>query len=138
MWREVRSWQPQTPLRHTKSSKYVEIYYYRYRFFLKEITTNKKYFMCSWQAQVYVLKQAEGGRHTPFFNNYRYVRIFHLVYLYFFIYTYIHTGREKKWWLVFLKMESHYMKLFLIWKFYYLIFLHLSLWVCLCFFWTLF
>lgn len=23
------------------------------------------------QAQVYVLKQAEGGRHTPFFNNYR-------------------------------------------------------------------
>jgi len=26
-------------------------------------------------AEVYVLKQEEGGRHTPFFNNYRYVYI---------------------------------------------------------------
>ena len=26
------------------------------------------------KAEVYVLKQEEGGRHTPFFNNYRYVR----------------------------------------------------------------
>ena len=25
------------------------------------------------EAQVYVLNKEEGGRHTPFFNNYRYV-----------------------------------------------------------------
>jgi len=25
------------------------------------------------QAEVYVLNKEEGGRHTPFFNNYRYV-----------------------------------------------------------------
>lgn len=29
-------------------------------------------------AEVYVLKQNEGGRHTPFFNNYRYERSAHL------------------------------------------------------------
>ena len=31
--------------------------------------------MCYWflniQAEVYILSQNEGGRHTPFFNNYR-------------------------------------------------------------------
>jgi translation elongation factor EF-Tu-like GTPase len=27
------------------------------------------------QGEIYVLTQAEGGRHTPFFNNYRYVQI---------------------------------------------------------------
>ena len=31
------------------------------------VKTYKKF-----KAEVYVLKQAEGGRHTPFFNNYRY------------------------------------------------------------------
>ena len=32
------------------------------------VKTYKKF-----NAEVYVLKQEEGGRHTPFFNNYRYV-----------------------------------------------------------------
>ena len=35
--------------------------------FPNSVKTYKKF-----SAEVYVLKQEEGGRHTPFFNNYRY------------------------------------------------------------------
>ena len=34
------------------------------------VKTYKKF-----KAEVYVLTQNEGGRHTPFFNNYRFVRL---------------------------------------------------------------
>ena len=42
------------------------------------IKTYKKF-----KAEVYVLKQAEGGRHTPFFNNYRYCHHHHYYYNYY-------------------------------------------------------
>ena len=35
------------------------------------VKTYKKF-----KAEVYVLKQAEGGRHTPFFNKYRLVYVY--------------------------------------------------------------
>ena len=46
------------------------------------VKTYKKF-----KAEIYVLNQNEGGRHTPFFNNYRYVG------------TFIHTHTHSHNWL---------------------------------------